>query len=400
MQTIDALKLQGKRVLIRVDFNVPIKDGKVADDSRIQAAMPTIEKVIKEGGIPVIMSHLGRPKGERKPEFSLKPVADYISSKYGMELKFNGSTIGPKAENLVQSAAAGDIVLLENLRFFNEETQGDEGFAKSLSQLGDIYVNDAFGTAHRAHASTTVVARFFDSKSRAFGYLMGGEVLSLQKALDEGQKPVVAIIGGAKVSSKIGVLAHLLDVVDHIIIGGGMAYTFARSEGGKVGNSLVEEDELDTARTLLKSAKSKGVKVHLPVDSANSTDFADVAPKSTTAIGEIPDGEMGLDIGPESISVFKEIIQSCKTIIWNGPMGVFEFDNYQEGTREIGIAIAEATQKGAFSLVGGGDSVAAVKKFNLTQQVSYVSTGGGAMLEYLEGKELPGIAAMKETSAQ
>ncbi len=395
MQTIDALKLQGKKVLIRVDFNVPIKDGKVADDSRIQAAMPTIKKVLEGGGIPVIMSHLGRPKGERKPEYSLQPVADYIATKYGKNVKFNGSTIGDEAEDLVNSAEPGDIVLLENLRFYNQETQGEDEFAKSLSVLADVYVNDAFGTAHRAHASTTVVAKCFNKKNRAFGYLMGGEVLSLTKALDEGEKPVLAIIGGAKVSSKIGVLGHLLEVVDHIIIGGGMAYTFARAQGGTVGKSLVEEDEMGTAIDLLKSAESKGVKVHLPTDSVNSKAFEDSAPSSTTAIGEIPKDEMGLDIGPNTITNFKGIVEMCKTIIWNGPMGVFEFENYQAGTKEIGIAIAEATENGAFSLVGGGDSVAAVKKFNLADRVSYVSTGGGAMLEYLEGKDLPGIAAMK-----
>jgi phosphoglycerate kinase len=395
MQTIDALKLQGKKVLIRVDFNVPIKDGKVADDSRIQAAMPTIEKVLTDGGVPIVMSHLGRPKGEHKPEFSLRPVAEYISSELGKSVKFNGSTIGQKAEELVNSVVAGDIVLLENLRFYNEETQGDEEFSKSLSKLGDVYINDAFGTAHRAHASTTVVAQFFKAENRAFGYLMGGEVLSLKKALNEGKKPVVAIIGGAKVSSKIGVLAHLLDVVDHIIIGGGMAYTFVKALGGTVGKSLVEQEELGTANDLLKNAKNKGVKVHLPTDSTNGNEFADKPPTSTTEIERIPEDEMGLDIGPKSISAFKEVIQGCKTIIWNGPMGVFEFDNYQTGTKEIGLAIAEATEKGAFSLVGGGDSVAAVKKFNLVDRVSYVSTGGGAMLEYLEGKELPGIAAMK-----
>jgi phosphoglycerate kinase len=394
MQTLDHLKIQGKRVLIRVDFNVPIKDGQVADDSRIKAALPTINKILEEGGTPILMSHLGRPKGQKQPEFSLRPVAEYLSAQ-GNTVHFNGSTTGDQARALVQQAKPGDLVLLENLRFNSEETAGDADFAMKLAELADIYVNDAFGTAHRAHASTTIVAQFFDPAHRAFGYLMGAEVAGLKKALEQGKAPVAAIIGGAKVSSKIGVLGHLLDVVNHIIIGGGMAYTFAKAQGGQVGKSLVEEGELNTANELLASAKKKGVQIHLPVDSVNSVEFADVAPSNVTNIHAIPVDELGLDIGPQTIANFKEVILASKTLIWNGPMGVFEFANYETGTKEIGLAIAEATAQGAYSLVGGGDSVAAVKKFGMVNKVSYVSTGGGAMLEYLEGKELPGIAAMK-----
>ena len=392
---MDDINFKGKRALVRVDFNVPLTDDfKVADDTRIRAALPTILSILKQGGSVVLMSHLGRPKGERKKAYSLLPVVNHLSHIIDNEVLFAEDCIGEPNFKLSKNLMPGQVLVLENLRFHKEETEGDREFAKQLSLHGEVYVNDAFGTAHRAHASTAVIAEFFDNHSRCFGKLMAAEVQSLTKALSEGDSPVTAVIGGAKVSSKIDVLQTLLDKVDNVIIGGGMAYTFAKANGGQVGSSLVEEDKLDVARDLLLKAEAKTVGVFLPVDSVNSTEFSDISPASTTSIGSIPEGEMGLDIGSKSIDLFTRVLLDSKTIIWNGPMGVFEFSNYENGTKAIGEAIVESTKHGAFSLVGGGDSVAAVKKYGFDNGLSYVSTGGGAMLEYMEGKQLPGIKAI------
>ena len=398
MHTIQDINFTGKRALIRVDFNVPLNSAlEVADDTRIRAALPTISEVISHGGSVVLMSHLGRPNGSVKKEFSLLPVVNHLRQIIDNQVIFADDCIDKTSYELSKNLRPGQILVLENLRFYREETEGNEEFAEALSRHGDIYINDAFGTAHRAHASTAVIAKYFAPENRAFGKLMEGEILSLKKALNNGAKPITAVIGGAKVSSKIDVLINLLDKVDNIIIGGGMAYTFIEAKGGKAGASLVESDKLDVALGLLYSSENKGVKVYLPVDSVNSFEFKDIAPSSMTAIDLIPDQEMGLDIGEESVEMFNEVLLKSKTIIWNGPMGVFEFVNFQNGTKRIGEAIATSTANGAFSLVGGGDSVAAVKKFNLADKVSYISTGGGAMLEYLEGKELPGISAITES---
>jgi len=397
MANFSNINFKNKRALVRVDFNVPLNNnGKVVDDSRIKAALPTIKSILESGGSVVLMSHLGRPNGTRNMEFSLLPVVNHLRQIVDNEVLFAEDCVGRDVLRLSEALRPGQILMLENLRFHKEETDGNDNFALELSYLGDVYINDAFGTAHRAHASTAVVAEHFDPKNRAFGLLMGAEVSSLEKALVEGNHPVTAIIGGAKVSSKIDVLSSLLDKVDSIIIGGGMAYTFVKSLGGEVGSSLVEEDKLEVAESLLNVAKEKGVKVYLPIDSVNSSKFADILPSSKTLISEIPRLEMGLDIGEMTIDLFSGVIKDSQTIIWNGPMGVFELDNYAEGTKKIGESIVEATKNGAFSLVGGGDSVAAAKKFGIADKLSYVSTGGGAMLEYLEGKVLPGIAAIKE----
>lgn len=395
MKTIEDINFKDKRALIRVDFNVPLTDDfKVADDTRIRAALPTILTVLERGGSVVLMSHLGRPKGERQEAYSLLPVVNHLSQIIDNEVLFAQDCIGEPNFKLSKNLVPGQILVLENLRFHKEETEGNREFAKELSRHGEVYINDAFGTAHRAHASTAIIAEFFNEGSKCFGKLMTAEVNSLTKALSEGSSPVTAVIGGAKVSSKIDVLQTLLDKVDNVIIGGGMAYTFARAKGGQVGSSLVEEDKLDVARELLIRAEAKKVGVFLPVDSVNCIEFGDIAPASTTSIMSIPEGEMGLDIGPESIDLFSKVLVDSKTIIWNGPMGVFEFSNYENGTKATGKAIVESTKNGAFSLVGGGDSVAAAKKYSLDNGLSYVSTGGGAMLEYMEGKELPGIKAI------
>lgn len=395
MASLKDISLTNKVVLIRVDFNVPLNENKqVTDDTRIRAAMPTIKNVLENGATVVLMSHLGRPKGKVNSDFSLKPVADHLAKSLGQEVHFLSDCISAENAGAIKALPSGSVVLLENLRFYAEEEAGDAEFAKKLAALGDIYVNDAFGTAHRAHASTAVMAQYFDANQRAFGFLMGDEVRSLEKALKTGKKPIVAVIGGAKVSSKIDVLSHLMNLVDAIVVGGGMAYTFAKAEGDEVGKSLVEDDKLAVAQDLILQAKQKGVELLLPVDSINATEFADQAPASTTSISEIPENQLGLDIGPKSMELFSEALKQAKTIIWNGPMGVFEFEHYSNGTKAVGEAMVEATQNGAFSLVGGGDSVAAAVKFGLAEKLSYVSTGGGAMLEYLEGKELPGIAAM------
>ncbi|TXC85417.1 phosphoglycerate kinase [Luteibaculum oceani] len=397
MITVDKFNYKGKRVLVRVDFNVPLDEHKnVTDDTRIKAALPTINKIVSDGGKAVLMSHLGRPKGKDNA-FSLKPVADYLATKIEAPVYFSEETVGEKAIEVVDQAEEGSVILLENVRFYAEETKGDLAFATQLAQLGDCYVNDAFGTAHRAHASTTVVAGLFVGKS-AFGYLIAKELESLDKIFSSGQKPVAAVVGGAKVSSKISILENLLDKVDRIFIGGGMAFTFVKAQGGKVGSSLIEDDYIPVAEKVIMQAKEKNVELLLPVDAIIADDFNNDANRKEADINSIPDGWMGLDIGEKSISLFKEKLLDSNTILWNGPMGVFEFENFAKGTVEVALSIADSTSKGAFSVVGGGDSVAAVNKFKLGDRVSHVSTGGGAMLECLEGKILPGIAAIKETS--
>jgi len=394
MKTVDDYNFKDKKALIRVDFNVPLDDdGNVTDNTRIVAAKPSIIKVLEDGGSVVLMTHLGRPKN-KEAKFSLQQIVSEVSEIMGVETKFVNDCVGEVAENAVNELKPGEILLLENLRYHQEETDGDSSFAKQLSNLGDIYVNDAFGTAHRAHASTTVVAKYFDDK--CFGYLLKQEIESLNKVLKSAEKPVTAIIGGAKVSSKITVLENILDKVDHLIIGGGMAFTFIKAQGGKIGSSLVEDDKQELALEILKKASKKGVEVHLPIDSIIADSFSEMANKDVCPIDDIPDGWMGLDAGPKSVALFSEVVLKSKTILWNGPIGVFEMEAFAEGTKKLGEAIGKATANGAFSLVGGGDSVAAVKKFNLENDVSYVSTGGGAMLEMLEGKTLPGIKAISE----
>ena len=395
MYTIDKINVEGKRVLVRVDFNVPFNDaGEITDLSRIEASLPTIQKLRDKNAKVILMSHRGRPKGERNSEMSLASVANALSKLLSIPVGFAEDCIGAAAVRAVSSMKSGDVLLLENLRFYNEEEKGDRGFAKSLAQLGDVYVNDAFGTAHRAHASTAVIAEFFPN-AKAFGECMLSEIESVNKVLHGSKKPTVAIVGGAKVSSKITILKNLIPSVDHIIIGGGMAYTFAKAQGGKVGKSLVEEDYLPMALEIIAEADASGVHIHIPTDSVNADAFSNDAHITITDIANIPDDYMGLDIGPKSIDHFHNVLSFAKTILWNGPMGVFEMSNFSAGTKKIGEAVAEATAKGAFSLVGGGDSVAAVKQFKLADKVSYVSTGGGAMLEYLEGITLPGIAAIQ-----
>ena len=387
----------GEKVLIRVDFNVPLNDKyDITDDTRIKAAIPTIQKIIKDGGMPILMSHLGRPKDGPTEKYSLKHLVKHISTLLnGAEVLFADDCIGEQAYKLAAAMKPGQVLLLENLRFYKEEEKGDESFAEKLSKLGDVWVNDAFGTAHRAHASTAVIAKFYPREKRFFGLVMEGEVKSAEKVLHESQKPFVAIIGGAKVSDKILIIENLLERATDIIIGGGMAYTFMKAEGGQIGKSLCEEDRLQTALDLLVKAEKKGVRIHLPSDSVIADKFAADAEVSTAPSNHIHDGWMGLDIGPNATEQFVNVVLHSKTILWNGPMGVFEMEKFQHGTKAIAKAVAEATQKGAFSLVGGGDSVAAVNQFGFADKVSYVSTGGGAMLEYFEGKVLPGIAAVQ-----
>lgn len=395
MKNIDTYDFTGKRALVRVDFNVPLNDRfEVTDDTRIRAALPTINRILERGGMPVLMSHLGRPKDAYDEKFSLKHIVPRLSELLGREVKFALDCIGEQTESLSKGLKPGEVLLLENLRFHAGEKKGDQTFAGQLAKLGDVYVNDAFGTAHRAHASTTIVARFFP-EDKMFGYLIEKELTSMDKVLHDPDRPFVAIMGGAKVSDKILIIENLLDRVDHLIIGGGMVYTFIKARGGKIGKSLVEEDKLDLANELVKKAEQKGVSLHLPVDNIIADDFSNDAATRTTPADEVPDGWMGLDIGPDTIQRYKEVISGAKTLLWNGPMGVFEMDKFQNGTREIALAVAEATAHGAFSLVGGGDSVAAVNKYDLKEKVSFVSTGGGAMLEYMEGKELPGIKAIR-----
>ena len=394
MKTINDFNFENKKALIRVDFNVPLDgDLNVADTNRIEAAKPTIIKVLEDGGSAVLMSHLGRPNGQKNPDLSLKHICAKVSQIIGVQVKFVEDCKGEIAEKAFAALEPGEVLLLENLRFYNEETAGDRAFAKQLAKLGDVYVNDAFGTAHRAHASTTVVAEFFPDK-KCFGLLLAKEIEAIEKVMQTGEKPVLAILGGAKVSSKITIIENILDKVDHLIIGGGMTYTFVKAHGGKVGDSICEDDKMPLALEILKKAEEKGVKVHLPVDVIAANDFANNADTRIVDVDKIPDGWQGLDAGPRTVENFKEVITQCKTILWNGPVGVFEMENFAKGTIAVGNAIDEATKNGAFSLVGGGDSVAAVKQFGFENKVSYVSTGGGAMLESLEGKTLPGIAAI------
>lgn len=395
MNTIDQIELKGKKVIIRVDFNVPLNEqNEVTDDTRIRAAKPTIDAVLEAGGSCILMSHLGRPKGET-PGLSLKHIAQKVEDVLGTKIQLANDCIGNETQALANNLQSGDILLLENLRFYAEETAGDENFAQQLAHLADVYINDAFGTAHRAHASTTIIAQFFENENKAVGKLLEQEINAIDKVLQTGEKPVLAILGGSKVSSKITIIENILEKVDHLIIGGGMAYTFVKAQGGTVGNSICEDDYLDYTLELLEKAKANNVQIHLPVDVIATTDFSNDTERKTIQINAIPDGWEGLDAGPESLKIFKQVVMDAKTILWNGPLGVFEFSNFANGTIELGRAIASSTAAGAFSLVGGGDSVAAVKQFGFEKKVSYVSTGGGAMLESLEGKLLPGIAALK-----
>ncbi len=393
MKTLKDYNLEGKKVLVRVDFNVPLDDDlKVIDDSRIEGVKPTIDHIIENGGTVILMSHLGRPKN-KEDKFSLKHIVPAVEKVVGKEVKFVSDSIGPEVEKAVAELKKGEILLLENLRYYKEEEAGDKDFAKSLAALGDFYVNDAFGTAHRAHASTAIIANYFP-KDKAFGLLLAKEIESIEKVLKDNKKPVTAVLGGSKVSSKITVIENILDKIGHMIIGGGMTFTFIKALGGKIGNSLCEDDKLELALEILAAAKEKNVQVHLPIDVVIADSFSNDANTKTVPVGEIPDGWQGLDAGEKSLAEIKKVILESKTILWNGPLGVFEMENFSNGTKELGKYIAEATANGAFSLVGGGDSVAAVKEFKFEDKVSYVSTGGGAMLEMLEGKSLPGIDAI------
>jgi phosphoglycerate kinase len=387
----------GKKALIRVDFNVPLNDKfEITDDTRIRAAVPTIQKILKDGGSVILMSHLGRPKDGPTNKYSLKHLVGHLQELLGVNVIFADDCIGEDAKKKAVALKRGEVLLLENLRFYKEEEKGDKEFAKKLAELGDVYVNDAFGTAHRAHASTAIIADYFPADKKTFGFVMENEVKSAEKVLRDAEKPFTAILGGAKVSDKILIIENLLEKANHIIIGGGMAYTFFKAQGGEVGNSLVEADRIDTAKELIEKAKAKNVQIHLPADSIIADKFDANANTKEADNKNIPSGWMGLDIGPKAIIEFTEVILKSKTILWNGPMGVFEMEKFQKGTKAVAEAIAEATQKGAFSLIGGGDSVAAINQFGYTDKVSYVSTGGGAMLEFFEGKELPGIAAINK----
>ncbi|WP_233861700.1 phosphoglycerate kinase [Tenacibaculum piscium] len=393
MKTLNEFNFKNKKALIRVDFNVPLNDAfEVTDATRIQASKSTIIKVLEDAGSCVLMSHLGRPKGKEEA-FSLRHIVAEVTKILGVKVKFVNDCIGDKVQQAVANLQNGEILLLENLRFYSEEKAGDIAFAEKLSKWGDIYVNDAFGTAHRAHASTAIIAQFFQ-ENKCFGNLLSTEIESINKVLNDAEKPVTAILGGAKVSSKIGVIENIIEKVDHIIVGGGMTFTFIKALGGNIGNSLVEDDKLSLALAILKLAKEKNTEIHLPVDAVIADAFSNDANTQIVDTTKIPEGWMGLDCGPKTSEKFAEVIAKSKTILWNGPLGVFELDNFSKGTIELGNAIAKATENGAFSLVGGGDSVAAVKQFGFGDKVSYVSTGGGAMLEMLEGKKLPGIEAI------
>ncbi len=393
MKTIQDINFKNKKALVRVDFNVPLDENfNVTDATRIQAAKPTISKILKDGGAVILMSHLGRPKGI-EDQYSLKHIADKVSEILGVDIKFATDCVGDGTEKTVSELKMGEVLLLENLRFHPEEKNGDNDFSEKLSRLGDVYVNDAFGTAHRAHASTTIVAKYFP-KNKCFGSLLAQEISSIKKVLEDSEKPVLAILGGAKVSSKITVIENILDKVDHLIIGGGMSFTFVKAQGGYIGNSICEDDKQELALDILMQAKAKGVQVHIPVDVIAADNFSNDANTQICDIDKIPDGWEGVDAGPKSRIIFDSIVNKSKTILWNGPLGVFEMENFSGGTIALGNSIAEATRNGSFSLVGGGDSVAAVKQFGFADKVSYVSTGGGAMLESLEGKTLPGIEAI------
>ena len=393
MKTIDDFNFKDKKALIRVDFNVPLEKGRVTDTTRIKSAVPTILKIIKDGGACILMSHLGRPNGF-EDQFSLIQIKSELDNILRIETKFCNDCVGPVAEEMSQKLMMGEVLLLENLRFYSDETKGDEEFSQKLSRHGDCYVNDAFGTAHRAHASTTVVAKYF--KNKFFGKLLEKEVLALKKVMSNGVSPILAVLGGSKISSKIPIIENIIDKVADIIIGGGMSFTFIKALGGKIGSSIHEDSMTEKALSILELAEQKNTKIHLPVDVVCAKEFKEGAKSKIFAIDSIPDEYEGLDSGPKSLEKFKKIIISSKTILWNGPVGVFELESFSKGTKEIGTTIAESTKSGTFSLVGGGDSVAAVKKFKLEDEVSYVSTGGGAMLESLEGKILPGISALKK----
>jgi len=397
MSKFTAYDFRNQKALIRVDFNVPLNEKfEITDDTRMKAAIPTIKKILNDGGSVILMSHLGRPKDGPTEKYSLKHLIRHLSDLLGgTRVLFADDCIGEQAWLTTGMLRPGEVLLLENLRFYKEEEKGDEAFAGKLARLGDVWVNDAFGTAHRAHASTAVIAKFFQPEKRLFGYVMEGEVSSAEKVLHASEKPFVAIIGGAKVSDKILIIENLLERATDIIIGGGMAYTFMKARGGKIGNSLCEEDRLQTALEILEKAKQRNVSIHLPEDSVIADKFDANANTQVCPSDAIPDGWMGLDIGPKAEGIFAEVIRKSRTILWNGPMGVFEMEKFQKGTKAVAVAIAEATQNGSFSLVGGGDSVSAVNQFGFTDKVSYVSTGGGAMLEYFEGKVLPGIAAVQ-----
>ncbi len=397
MATIKDYNFKGKKALIRVDFNVPLdkETQEITDDTRIKAALPTINHVLENGGSVILMSHLGRPKDASDAKYSLRHIIPRIEKLLGKKIDFADDCVGKEAKEKSDNLKAGEVLLLENVRFHKQETAGTEEFAKQLASFGDCYINDAFGTAHRAHASTTQIAKFFPH-DKMFGFLLENEIKSVDKVLNSNQKPLTAIVGGAKVSSKINIIKELIEKADNIIVGGGMAYTFVKAQGGKVGNSLVEDDFLDTAKEILELAKKRNVNLYIPVDSIIADKFSNEANIDEVAIDEIPDGWMGLDIGAKSSEECRKIILESKLILWNGPMGVFEMENFQKGTKDVAEAIVEATKNGAYSLIGGGDSVAAINQFGFADDVSYVSTGGGAMLEYLEGIELPGIKAIKE----
>lgn len=394
MKTVDSFNFSGKKALIRVDFNVPLnKSFEITDDTRLKAVLPTVSKVLKDGGSAILMSHLGRPKGGPEEKYSLKHILPYLNKMFGQTVKFASDCIGAEAKTLADALKPGEVLLLENLRFYPEEEKGDVEFAKKLSVLGNVWVNDAFGTAHRAHASTAVIGQFF--KDKVAGYVMEAELVNAKKLLTSGEKPRTAVMGGSKISDKILVIENLLDKVDNLIIGGGMSYTFVKAEGGNIGKSICELDKLDLATSLVAKAKAKGVKLFFPIDNIVADDFSNDANRKTVAKGQIPDGWEGLDIGPETIKLFSSVVAESKTVLWNGPMGVFEFPNFANGTIAIANAVKEATQKGAFSLIGGGDSAAAINNLGFGNDVSYVSTGGGALLEYFEGKVLPGVAALE-----
>ena len=395
MKTLNDFNFNSKKAIIRVDFNVPLDENfNVTDATRIEAAKPTIDKILNDGGSVILMSHLGRPKGV-EAKYSLQHIVATTEEILGRKIQFAADCIGEVAETAAKNLQPGEILLLENLRFYAEEENGDVAFSKKLAALGDIYVNDAFGTAHRAHASTTIIAQFFQD-AKCFGYLLAKEIESIEKVLKNSEKPVVAILGGSKVSSKITVIENILDKVNHMIIGGGMTFTFVKALGGSIGDSICEDDKLELAIEILKQAKEKGVQIHIPVDVVAADSFSNTAKTQIVDVKHIPDGWQGLDAGPKSLAIFRRIILDSKTILWNGPLGVFEMDNFANGTISLGEYIAESTANGAFSLVGGGDSVAAVKQFGLEPKMSYVSTGGGDMIEMLEGRTLPGIAAILE----
>jgi len=394
MNTVRDYDFSGKKAIVRVDFNVPLDENfNVTDDTRIRAAAPTIKTILEKGGSAILMSHLGRPKNGPEDKFSLKHIVANVSEHLGVDVKFVSDCVGADVEAAADELKAGEVLLLDNLRFYKEETAGDEGFAEKLSKLADCYVNDAFGTAHRAHASTTIIAKFFPN-DKMFGLLLASELESIDKAIKSGKAPLTAIMGGSKVSSKIQIINQLLDKVDNLIIGGGMGYTFSKAKGGNIGNSIVEMDYLDTALDVLKQAKEKGVNVYLPVDSIIADGFSNDANTQVATAGEIPDGWEGLDAGPESRKVFASVIEQSGTVLWNGPVGVFELDTFGGGTKAIAESVVKATENGAFTLIGGGDSVAAINKYGLADKVSYISTGGGALLELLEGKVLPGVDAI------